>query len=69
MNIFKKSIFLLFILIGTLVNAQTISVKSPDNKIEVTIDNNEKLSYSVSFKGRVIINPSHLGFEFKKNFR
>ena len=66
MNIFKKSIFLLFILIGTLVNAQTISVKSPDNKIGVTIDNNEKLSYSVSFKGRVIINPSHLGFEFKK---
>ena len=66
MNIFKKSIFLLFILIGTLVNAQTISVKSPDNKIEVTIDNNEKLSYSVSFKGRVIINPSQLGFEFKE---
>jgi len=66
MNIFKKSIFLLFILIGTLVNAQTISVKSPDNKIGVTIDNNEKLSYSVSFKGRVIINPSQLGFEFKE---
>ena len=65
MNIFKKSIFLLSIIIGTLGNAQTISVKSPDNKISVTVDNNDKLIYSVTFNSRTIINPSQLGFEFK----
>jgi len=65
MNIFKSSILILSILNGTLVNAQTISVKSPDNKIVVNVDNKEKLLYSVSFNGRTIINPSQLGFEFK----
>jgi alpha-glucosidase len=38
---------------------------SPDNKIDVTISNNEKLTYSVTFNGKKIINPSQLGFEFK----
>ena len=61
----KKSILILFILIGAIANSQTISVRSPDNKIEVTIANYEKLIYSVSYDGRDIINPSRLGFEFK----
>jgi alpha-glucosidase len=61
----KKSILLFFILSGIIVNAQNITVKSPDNKIEVLITNNEKLTYSVSYNGRVIIKPSVLGFEFK----
>jgi alpha-glucosidase len=65
MNIFKKILFILLFLPGVLVNAQTISVKSPDNKIAVTVDNNEKLIYSVLFNGRTIIDPSQLGFEFK----
>jgi len=61
----KKSILILLIIFGAKISAQTISVKSPDNKIEVTIANNEKLIYSVSYNGRNIINPSRLGFEFK----
>jgi len=65
MNILKKSMFLLLFFIGVKSNGQTIAVKSPDNKIEVTISNNEKLTYSVSFNGKIIINPSQLGFEFK----
>ena len=65
MNNLKKSILLLLIFIGVKSNAQTIAVKSPDNKIEVTVSNNEKLTYSVTFNGKLIINPSQLGFEFK----
>ena len=46
-------------------NGQTITVKSPDNNVVITVSNNEKLSYSVSYMGRSIVNPSPLGFEFK----
>ena len=61
----KKSVLMLFIIACAFVNAQTITVKSPDNKIEVTITNNEKPTYSVTFNGKIIIKPSQLGFEFK----
>jgi alpha-glucosidase len=61
----KKSILFLLTLSGIIVNAQNVIVKSPDDKIVVTISNNEKLTYSVSYNGRTIINPSQLGFEFK----
>jgi len=61
----KKPILLFFILAGVIANAQTIELKSPDNKIIITIDNNEKLTYSVSYNGRIIITPSQLGFELK----
>ena len=61
----KKTIMLFVVAIGSIANAQTITVKSPDNKIVVTISNNEKLIYSVTCNERIIINPSQLGFEFK----
>lgn len=61
----KKSILLLLIFINVLANSQVIKVKSPDNKIEFTITSNDKLIYSVSYNGRIIINPSPLGFELK----
>jgi alpha-glucosidase len=61
----KKSLLLYIFLAGSYANAQTVELKSPDNKITVTVSNNEKLTYSVSFNGRIIINPSQLGFEFK----
>ncbi len=61
----KKSILLLLILIGAITNAQNITVKSPDSKITVTISNDEKLIYSVTYNGRNIVNPSQLGFDFK----
>jgi alpha-glucosidase len=65
MNTFIKLLLLLILFTGLAVNAQIISVKSPDNNIGVTISNGEKLSYSVTFRGRNIINPSQLGFELK----
>jgi alpha-glucosidase len=61
----KKSILLLLIFSCVITNSQIIKVKSPDNKIEVTITNSDKLLYSVSYNGRPIINPSPLGFELK----
>jgi alpha-glucosidase len=61
----KKTIFLLFLMISGSVTAQKLSVKSPDEKIEVNISNYEKLIYSVNFKGNPVINPSILGFEFR----
>lgn len=61
----KKNFLLLPAFLTAIASAQTISVKSPDNKIEITIFNNDKLTYSVSFSGKPIINQSQLGFEFK----
>ena len=61
----KKSFLFLFTILSAFANSQTFNVKSPDNKIEVTISNSEKLNYSVVYNGRIIINPSQLGFEFK----
>jgi alpha-glucosidase len=65
MKILKKSPLLLLLFISTISSSQIISVKSPDNKIEVTLSNSEILTYTVSYNGRVIVSPSRLGFEFK----
>jgi len=61
----KKSLVILLLFLDVNVNAQILTVKSPDGKIDVTITNNENLTYSVFYNGRTIINPSCLGFEFK----
>ncbi len=61
----KKSFTFFLLIPGLISNAQTLSVKSPDNKIEVTVTNSDKLGYSVSCNGKPIVNPSALGFEFK----
>lgn len=56
---------LLLILINLAANSQDFSVASPDKNISVNITNGEILNYSVVFKGREIIGPSIMGFEFK----
>jgi alpha-glucosidase len=65
METIRKSLFLILILTGVISNAQNITVKSPDNNISVSIDNDEKLTYTVTYKGRNVINPSQLGFELR----
>jgi alpha-glucosidase len=50
---------------GIISIAQDFPVKSPDNNIVVTVNNGEKLNYSVIFNGRTILNQSQMGFEFK----
>jgi alpha-glucosidase len=65
MNTIKKFFLLVLLMTGVTTYGQIISVKSPDEKIVVTINNGEKLTYSVSFQNRPVINNSQLGFEFK----
>ncbi len=65
MKILKTILVLSVSLLATTVNSQTLSVQSPDSIIAVTFRNSNNLSYSVTFHGRTIINPSMLGFEFK----
>jgi len=56
----------LFIGFADEIIAQTYAVASPDHSIVVRIFNNEHLSYTVSFHGKIIVEPSFLGgFEFK----
>ena len=61
-----KTLFLLCLAIASslLSYSQSLSISSPDKTIAVTIDNSEKVSYSVKYNDRVIVNPSQLGFEF-----
>ena len=47
------------------ISAQDFTVKSPDGNISFNVRNGEKLIYSVSFKGKPVIDPSVIGFEFK----
>jgi alpha-glucosidase len=62
---FKTFLSISLMIPGIITLAQDFSVKSPDNNIVVTINNGEKLNYSVMFNGRAIINQSKMGFEFK----
>ena len=66
MSMIKKSIILLLLITAGNSKAQTVTVKSPDNKIEVTVTNSVRhLAYNVLFNGKPVINSSRLGFEFK----
>jgi alpha-glucosidase len=56
---------LLFILHGFTAYSQTLTVQSPDGKIIVMINNGEKLTYSVAFQEKPVVNSSQMGFEFK----
>jgi len=47
------------------INAQNISVSSPNKSILVSIQNQEKLGYTVRFNDRIIIDNSLLGFELQ----
>jgi alpha-glucosidase len=65
MNIIKKNLLLVLFMTGVLAKGQEITVKSPGSNITVTISNNDKLTWSVSWRSRIIVNPSPMGFELK----
>jgi alpha-glucosidase len=65
MKTFRILVYLLITIPSIATYAQSFSVKSPDEKIAMTIDNSEKLSYSITFKDRSVVNSSPLGFEFR----
>lgn len=47
------------------INAQKFSLSSPDNTINLSIENGKKLFYSIRFNNQQVIDTSFLGFEFK----
>ncbi len=58
----KRILTLLFIIMtycGAVRGAESVTVCSPDGDIAVNINLNDDLSYSVSFKGKSVIEPSH----------
>jgi alpha-glucosidase len=65
MNLMKKSIPFFLAFLGAITYGRDFSVKSPDNKIIVTISNGQSLTYSVKYADKTIVNTSQMGFEFK----
>ena len=61
----RNCILPLFLLLASGVSAQQVQVTSPDGKIRLDVRNEERLSYSVSYNGKVLMGDSPLGFEFK----
>jgi alpha-glucosidase len=60
-----KFLLLLMLIVAAEASGQNVTVKSPDGNLMVSVVNGEKLSYSVGWKNRIILNPSAMGFEFK----
>jgi len=48
---------------GVALYSQGFIVKSPDEKIVITIDNGGILTYAVTYNGKSVVNKSNLGFE------
>jgi alpha-glucosidase len=48
-----------------ILSGQSFTLKSPDNNLVFNLKNEKLLEYSVSFRDKIIINPSALGFEFR----
>ena len=65
MNKIKGIWLLLLLVVVASTSAQTVTIKSPDSNIVVTIINDAKISWSVTYKGKTVVNTSQLGFEFK----
>ena len=65
MNTNKKELLIILFMTGLIAYGQNTIVKSPDSKIVVTLNNNDKLSYSISWMDRPIVSPSIMGFELK----
>lgn len=62
----KREILAFILLISVSLQAQQI--KSPDGKLQLdfSIQENGKPTYSLTFAGKSVISPSHLGFELRK---
>jgi alpha-glucosidase len=65
MKIPERFLAAILMLHGISAYSQIFTVKSPDQKIVVTINNGEKLSYGVSFQEKPVVNISRMGFELK----
>jgi glucan 1,4-alpha-glucosidase len=63
-----KYCILLFLLSGTMVNAQSLSVSSPDGKIQLSaeVSSTGRFEYAVNYKNKQLLLPSELSFSFKE---
>ncbi len=61
----KAVIILIYPLLCLKVSAGEIKLESPDKNISVRIENNDRIKWSVIYKGRTIVDESDLGFEFR----
>ncbi len=63
-NILKHAYLLIFLFFfGSKVYAQEWSLSSPDKKINIRISNRDKVSYTISYDKRTVINESPLGIQ------
>ncbi|WP_270769254.1 glycoside hydrolase family 97 protein [Segatella buccae] len=63
----KIQLFLAFVLLPMMAAAQT--VKSPDGNVALTftLSDNGRPTYEMTYKGRAVVKPSHLGLELAKD--
>ena len=62
-----KSIAAMLALLPAFASAQT--VKSPDGNVSLTfsLTENGRPTYEMTYKGKKVVNPSHLGLELAKD--
>ena len=65
----KVFIAMLALLLPIMAEAQTKTVKSPNGNIVLnfSIDNNGRPTYEMTYKGRAVVLPSHLGLELAQD--
>ena len=62
----KRPLLFLLVFISVLVSAQTVS--SPDGNIQLTFSlDGSRPQYELSYKGKPVILPSHLGMELARD--
>ncbi len=69
MNVKTKiliGIFSVILLLNNVLIAKQLSLKSPDGKIEINIDVNNSITYSVLYKDKQIILPSPVSMNLEK---
>ena len=60
----RKTLFLLLLVSGTTMFAEDYTVKSPDERILINVETGVHTTYSVTFNGKMILNPSPLSMTF-----
>jgi alpha-glucosidase len=60
----RKTLFFLLLVSSTTMFAENYTVKSPDERILVNVETGTTTTYSVTFNGKTILNPSPLSMTF-----
>ncbi len=60
----KKTLLCLMMAWGSLAFAENYTVNSPDSRITVNVETGTNTTYSVTFNGKVILNPSPISMTF-----